>query len=49
MIGSQDDRQQTLFFDFCLEDHVSADHLLRRIAGIRSERRLGDEVHLNLV
>ena len=76
-----------LFYDFCLEDHVPADHLLRRIdrfldlesvrtalkpfyssigrpsvdpelmirmlligycLGIRSERRLCEEVHLNL-
>ena len=87
MMGRQDDRQQSLFYDFCLEDHVPQDHLLRRIAGvldlggvrqklashyshmgrpsidpeliirmllvgylygIRSERRLCDEVHLNL-
>ena len=76
-----------LFYDFCIEDHVPADHLLRRInqfldledlraklkpyystmgrpsvdpelmiriliigysMGIRSERRLCEEVHLNL-
>jgi transposase len=76
-----------LFYDFCLDDHVPADHLLRRIdrfldlesvrtalkpfyssigrpsvdpelmmrmlivgycLGIRSERRLCEEVHLNL-
>jgi transposase len=87
MMGRQDDRQQTLFYDFCLEDHVPQDHLLRQIAkvldltdvrqklapyysamgrpsldpelmirmllvgylyGIRSERRLVEEVHLNL-
>jgi transposase len=87
MMGRQEDRQQTLFYDFCLEDHVPEDHLLRRIAGvldlsdvrrqlapyystmgrpsldpelmirmlligylygIRSERRLVEEVHLNL-
>jgi transposase len=87
MMGRQDDRQQTLFYDFCLEDHVPQDHLLRRVAavldlrgvrqrlapyysnmgrpsldpelmirmllvgyiyGIRSERRLVEEVHLNL-
>jgi hypothetical protein len=84
MMGRQDDRQQTLFYDFCLEDHVPQDHLLRRVAavldlrgvrqrlapyysnmgrpsldpelmirmllvgyiyGIRSERRLVEEVH----
>ncbi len=78
---------ERLFYDFCLEDHVPADHLLRRIdpfldlsdvreglkssyspigrpsidpalmirmlmvgycLGIRSERRICDEVHLNL-
>lgn len=87
MMGRQDDRQQRLFYDFCLEDHVPQGHLLRRIAavldlsgvrqqlapyysamgrpscdpelmirmlligylyGIRSERRLVEEVHLNL-
>jgi transposase len=87
MMGRQDDRQQALFYDFCLEDHVPQDHLLRKIAqvldlggvrqqlapyysvmgrpsldpelmirmlligylyGIRSERRLVEEVHLNL-
>jgi transposase len=87
MMGRLDDRQQSLFYDFCLEDHVPQDHLLRQIAkvldltdvrqklapyysamgrpsldpelmirmlligylyGIRSERRLVEEVHLNL-
>src|SRR5271155_5098779 len=87
MMGRLKDRQQTLFYDFCLEYHVPQDHLLRRIArvldlgdvrrqlapyysamgrpsldpelmirmlligylyGIRSERRLVEEVHLNL-
>jgi transposase len=87
MMGRLDDRQQPLFYDFCLEDHVPQDHLLRRVAtvldlsgvrrklapyyseigrpsldpalmirmlligylyGIRSERRLAEEVHLNL-
>jgi transposase len=87
MMGRLDDRQQPLFYDFCLEDHVPDDHLLRQVAkvldlsgvrrklapyysamgrpaldpelmirmllvgylyGIRSERRLVEEVHLNL-
>jgi transposase len=87
MMGRQEDQQQSLFYDFCLEDHVPEDHLLRQIAkvldlgdvrrqlapyysamgrpsldpelmirmlligylyGIRSERRLVEEVHLNL-
>ena len=87
MMGHLDDRQQPLFYDFCLEDHVPDDHLLRQVAkvldlsgvrrklapyysdmgrpsldpelmirmllvgylyGIRSERRLVEEVHLNL-
>ena len=87
MMGRLYDRQQPLFYDFCLEDHVPQDHLLRQIAkvldlsdvreklapyysskgrpsldpelmirrlligylyGIRSERRLVEEVHLNL-
>jgi len=87
MMGRLEDRQSSLFYDFCLEDHVPKDHLLRKIAGvldlsvvrqklapyysamgrpsldpelmirmllvgylygIRSERRLVEEVHLNL-
>src|ERR1700752_4379340 len=87
MMGRLDNRQQPLFYDFCLEDHFPQDHLLRRVAkvldlsevrkklapyysdigrpsldpelmirmlligyiyGIRSERRLCEEVHLNL-
>ena len=87
MMGRQTENQQSLFYDFCLEEHVPHDHLLRRIAavldlsdvrqklapyysamgrpsldpelvirmllvgylyGIRSERRLVEEVHLNL-
>ncbi len=87
MMGRRDDRQQPLFYDFCLEDHVPDDHLLRQVAkvldlsgvrrklapyysdmgrpsldpelmirmllvgylyGLRSERRLVEEVHLNL-
>ena len=86
MMGTQAEPAQ-LFYDFCLEDHVPDDHLLRRIdpfldlseiraslrphysqlgrpsvdpelmirmlvigycLGIRSERRLCEEVHLNL-
>ena len=86
-MGRLNDRQQPLFYDFCLNDHVPQDHLLRQIAkvldlsevrqklapyysntgrpsldpelmirmllvgyiyGIRSERRLVEEVHLNL-
>jgi transposase len=86
MIGTQV-ASARLFYDFCLDDHVPSDHLLRRIdqfldlesvrtelrpfyskigrpsidpelmmrmliigysMGIRSERRLCDEVHLNL-
>jgi transposase len=87
MMGCQSADQRCFFYDFCLEDHVPADHLLRRIDGlldlgevrqqlrphysaigrpsvdpelmirmlivgycfgIRSERRLCQEVHLNL-
>jgi transposase len=86
MMGRQVAAPQ-LFYEFCLDDHVPDDHLLRRVArfvdlesvrtelkpfysmigrpsidpdlmlrmlivgycmGIRSERRLCDEVHLNL-
>ena len=87
MMGRQDADQRRFFYDFCLDDHVPRDHLLRRIDavldlgavraqlkpfyshtgrpsvdpelmmrmlivgycyGIRSERRLCDEVHVNL-
>ncbi len=87
MMGFQTTDQGRFFYDFCLDDHVPVDHLLRRIDrlldlgevrqqlkpfyshtgrpsidpelmirmllvgycfGIRSERRLCDEVHLNL-
>jgi transposase len=87
MMGRQSADQRRLFYDFCLEDAMPADHLLRRIDGlldlgmvreklrphystmgrpsvdpelmirmlilgyafgIRSERRLCEEVHLNL-
>ncbi len=87
MMGRQSSDQRRFFYDFCLEDVVSVDHLLRRIDGlldlgevrqqlkphysrmgrpsidpelmirmlivgycfgIRSERRLCEEVHLNL-
>ena len=87
MMGQLPPDQNALFYDFCLEKHVPADHLLRRIDafldldnlrrhladfysligrpsidpelmirmllvgycyGIRSERRLCEEVHLNL-
>lgn len=86
-MGPQKQRQSALFYQFCLEDHVPRDHLLRSIdrfvalgdirkhlapyysdigrpsidpelmirmlligyiMGIRSERRLCNEVHLNL-
>lgn len=87
MMGPNKEAQAALFYEFCLEDHVPADHLLRSIdrfvdlvgvrehltpfyssigrpsiapelmirmllvgyiMGIRSERRLCEEVHLNL-
>ena len=87
MMGPRKEAQAALFYEFCLEDHVPQDHLLRSIdrfvdlsdirqhlapfyssigrpsidpelmirmllvgycLGIRSERRLCDEVHLNL-
>ena len=34
MMGRLDNRQQPLFYDFCLEDHVPDDHLLRQIAKV---------------
>jgi transposase len=87
MMGRQETDQRLFFYDFCLDDHVPRDHVLRRIElfldfdelrhrlkphyspigrpsidpelmirmlivgycfGIRSERRLCQEVHLNL-
>ncbi len=87
MMGSMKETQAALFYEFYLEDHVPADHLLRSIdrfvdlgdirthlrpfysdigrpsvdpelmirmlligyiMGVRSERRLCDEVHVNL-
>ena len=87
MMGPRQVAQGALFYEFSIEDHVPADHLLRRIdrfvdlsglreelaphysaigrpsidpelmirmllvgyvMGVRSERRLCDEVHLNL-
>lgn len=87
MMGPKQEAQAALFYEFCLEDHVPADHLLRSIEsfvdlsdirqhlapfyssigrpsidpelmvrmllvgycmGIRSERRICEEVHLNL-
>ena len=87
MMGQLPPSQNTLFYDFCLEQYVPQDHLLRQIDpfldlshlrdhlasyyshtgrpsvdpelmirmlivgycyGIRSERRLCEEVHLNL-
>lgn len=87
MMGRLESDQRRFFYDFCLDDHVAGDHLLRRIdghldlgelrqqlkpfysqigrpsvdpelmvrmlivgycCGIRSERRLCDEVHFNL-
>ena len=87
MMGPRQEAQAALFYEFCLEDHVPHDHMLRSIdrfvdlsdirqhlapffsstgrpsvdpelmirmllvgycMGIRSERRLCDEVHLNL-
>ena len=87
MMGPRQEAQAALFYEFCLEDHVPKDHLLRSIdrfvdlsdirqhlapfysstghpsvdpelmirmllvgycMGIRSERRLCEEVHLNL-
>lgn len=87
MMGPKQEAQAALFYEFCLEDHVPADHLLRSIEsfvdlsdirrhlapfysaigrpsidpelmvrvllvgycmGLRSERRICEEVHLNL-
>jgi transposase len=34
MMGRLDNRQQPLFYDFCLENHVPQDHLLHHIAKV---------------
>ncbi len=34
MMGEQLGRQDRFFYEFCLEDRVPADHLLRRIDGV---------------
>lgn len=34
MMGRLDDRQPSLFYNFCLESHVPQDHLLRKIASV---------------
>ena len=34
MMGEQLGRQDRLFYEFCLEDRVPADHLLRRIDAV---------------
>ena len=31
MMGPRQEAQSALFYEFCLEDHVPADHLLRSI------------------
>lgn len=54
MMGERTLAQEALFYSLNLERHVPADHLLRSIdrfvdlPGIRSERRLCEEVHVNL-
>ncbi len=58
MMGERTVAQDALFYSFNLERHVPAEHMLRSIdpelliigycMGIRSERRLCEEVHLNL-
>jgi transposase len=34
MMGRQDADQRRFFYDFCLDDHVPRDHLLRRIDAV---------------
>lgn len=34
MMGLQSADQRRFFYDFCLEDHVPADHLLKQIDGL---------------
>jgi hypothetical protein len=42
MMGRLEDRQQSLFYDFCLDDHVPQDHLLRRIDECTSRSQFRD-------
>jgi transposase len=44
MMGSQDDRQDRLFYNFRLEDHVPEDHLLRRIDAVLDLSGLRDHL-----
>ncbi len=34
MLGPRQEAQQALFYDFSIEDHVPADHILRTTDGI---------------
>ena len=43
MMGRQTTPER-LFYDFCLEDHVPADHLLRQIDGVLALNELRDQL-----
>lgn len=34
MMGERQGRQERLFYEFCLEDRIPADHLLRKIDAV---------------
>jgi hypothetical protein len=34
MMGERQGRRERLFYEFCLEDRIPADHLLRRIDAV---------------
>ena len=44
MMGRQSTDQRRFFYDFCLEDHVPADHLLRRIDGLLDLREVREKL-----
>jgi transposase len=44
MMGERQGRQERLFYEFCLEDRIPADHLLRRIDRVPDLGRLRSEL-----
>jgi hypothetical protein len=41
VMGRLEAREPSLFYDFCLEDHVPHDHLLRQIAKVIDLKLMG--------
>ena len=46
MMGRHDRDQEQLFYSFCLDEAVPADHHVRAIAAVRSERCAASEIGL---